>query len=244
MTHISSKWPKVFPELTAEQKRISDEFMHYWHQVLPKKYKFANQFNHIYAIKNAPVHFKKTLEIGAGIGEHLAYEQLSPEQLANYVALDMRENMAVEIQQKYPQIRVLISDCQKPIPLGDDEFDRILAIHVLEHLTNLPNAIKEIYRICQKKHGVFSVVIPCEGGGFYSLARRISAQRMFEKRYKQSYTWFIQREHVNKPAEILAEILPYFKLIDRQFFPMRFLPFVWCNLCIGLTFTPKRDPSA
>ena len=31
-----SKWPKTFPPLTPEQKRISDDFMKYWHEVLPK----------------------------------------------------------------------------------------------------------------------------------------------------------------------------------------------------------------
>jgi len=46
---------------------------------------------------------------------------------------------------------------------------------------------------------------------------------------------------MNKPVEILEEILPYFKLQYRQFFPFRFLPFIWCNLCIGLTFTPRAQ---
>ena len=31
-------WPKILPELTSEQERISDDFMHYWHEVLPKRY--------------------------------------------------------------------------------------------------------------------------------------------------------------------------------------------------------------
>ena len=44
------------------------------------------------------------------------------------------------------------------------------------------------------------VVIPCEGGLAYSLARRISAQRIFEKRYGMSYRFFIESEHINVPA--------------------------------------------
>ena len=47
------------------------------------------------------------------------------------------------------------------------------------------------------------VVIPCEGGLAYSLARRVSAQRIFEKRYGMSYRFFIESEHINVPREIM-----------------------------------------
>jgi hypothetical protein len=74
----------------------------------------------------------------------------------------------------------------------------------------------------------------------YSLARKISAQRIFEKRYNQSYQWFIEREHVNRPREILNELAPYFAVSSRRFFPLR-VPAVFCNLVIGLTLKPRRD---
>jgi hypothetical protein len=83
-------------------------------------------------------------------------------------------------------------------------------------------------------------VIPCEGGLAYSLARKISAQRIFEKRYKQSYRWFIDREHINRPQEILEELSPYFEVTHRSFFPLK-LPLVFSNLCIGLTLRPKKN---
>jgi ubiquinone/menaquinone biosynthesis C-methylase UbiE len=229
----------MFPELTAKQKMISNDFMYYWHTILPKKYISIENFNNNYVIKNKPLDFIKTLEIGAGLGEHLFYETLSYEQRKNYVALELRANMAEQIKNNHPDIQVIVGDCQQKIPVQDNEFERILAIHVLEHLPNLPVAIKEIYRVCHKKNGFFSVVIPCEKGMAYSFARKISAQRIFEKRYKQSYKWFIEREHVNVPKEIIEEITPYFKLESQVFFPFRFLPFIWCNLCIGLTFKSR-----
>src|SRR5437868_733101 len=43
-------WPKSIPELTPEQKRISDDFMRYWHEVLPKKYGVVDDFNHGYPV--------------------------------------------------------------------------------------------------------------------------------------------------------------------------------------------------
>jgi hypothetical protein len=56
-------------------------------------------------------------------------------------------------------------------------------------------------RLRNREHAVFSVVLPCEDGLLYTLARRVLAQRIFENRYKQSYSWFIQREHVDRPDE-------------------------------------------
>ncbi len=234
------KWPKIFPELTEEQKWIRDDFVKYLYTIFPRKFSFLERFNNNYIIKNRPVNFSKTLEIGAGLGEHIFHENLSSIQRKNYVALELRENMAEGIRRNHPDIQVWVADCQENILAPDHEFDRVIASHVLEHLPNLPKAIREIYRTCCKKRGVFSVVIPCEGGFAYSIGRKISIQRLFEKRYKQPYQWFIEREHVNVPSEILEEILSYFDLRSREFFPLKFLPFIGCNICIGLTFQPKQ----
>jgi SAM-dependent methyltransferase len=234
----SAQWPKVLPPLTPEQQRISDDFMQHWHQVLPRRYGFLERFNHRYPVRHAPPRFRTTLEVGAGLGEHLAYERLTPEQEANYVALELRENMAAEIRRRFPRVQVRVGDCQMRLDFPEGHFDRILAIHVLEHLPNLPAALRELRRVCHPEQGVLSVVIPCEGGLAYTLARRISAQRLFEQRYGQPYDWFICREHLNRPAEILTELAPHFHLCHRAFFPLR-LPWVFCNLCVGLTLRPR-----
>ena len=77
------------------------------------------------------------------------------------------------------------------------------------------------------------VVIPCEGGLAYSLARRISAQRIFEKRYGMSYRFFIESEHINLPAEIMQELRPLFSVRRRRYFPL-VIPLTAPNLVIGL----------
>lgn len=238
VTMSDSKWPKEFPPLTPKQQEISNDFMQHWHEKLSKNYGIIDRFNHGYAVKHADGNFLHTLEIGAGLGEHIKYEHLTDEQMQNYVALELRENMAAQIRQRFPQVQTCVGDCQNTLPFADGYFDRILAVHVLEHLPNLPAAIKEVYRLCNKNNGEFSVVIPCEGGLAYSLARKISAQRIFEKKYKQSYKWFIEREHINKPHEILQELEPYFEITHRAFFPL-VIPVVQFNLCIGLTLRPR-----
>jgi SAM-dependent methyltransferase len=236
----STAWPKTLPPLTAEQQRISDDWMHYWHEILPQKYAVAEKFNHSYPVKWAPANFLRTLEVGAGRGGHLAHEKLTPEQESEYYALELRENMSAEIRKQFPRVQTVTADCQQRLDFADGFFDRIIAIHVLEHLPNLPAAIREFHRVCNKDRGVFSVVIPCEGGAVYAFARYISSQRLFQKRYHQPYKWLIEREHINRPHEILETIHPYFELAHRSFFPLP-VPFVFCNLVIGLTYKPRKE---
>jgi len=235
----ATKWPKTFPPLTPEQERIRDEFMHAWHEELPKKYGIIERFNHGYVVKHAPATFTTTLEIGAGIGEHLEYERLTPKQRENYVAVELRAPMADEIRKRCPDVQVRVGDCQQRLDFADGHFDRILAVHVLEHLPDLPAAIREMHRLCNPERGRFQVVIPTEGGLAYSLARRISAQRFFEKRWpSMPYKLVIEREHMNVPAEILELLDERFVIEHRSFFPLA-VPSVNMNLAIGLTLEPR-----
>jgi SAM-dependent methyltransferase len=231
-------WPKTVSPLTPEQKAISDDFMRYWHEVLPRRYGLVDRFSHRYPVEHAPQTFLRTLEIGAGLGTHLAHERLSAEQERHYVALELRDNMAAGLRQRFPRVQAVVGDCQEKLTFPDGHFDRIVAVHVLEHLPNLPAAVRELRRLCHPRHGVLSVVIPCEGGLAYSLARRISAQRIFEKRYHQPYRWFIEREHLNRPREVLSELAAAFECVHRAWFPLP-IPSISLNLCLGLTLRPK-----
>lgn len=225
------KWPKTIPALNAEQTTISDDFVRHWHDVLPNRYGSIERFNHSYPLRVLPdsVRFK-TLEIGAGIGAHLAFEDLKRQ---DYHCIELRENMAEAITKRFAGVTATVGDCQENLPYEDNSFDRVIAVHVLEHLPNLPGCVSEVRRIL-KPGGLFSVVLPCDPGFAYGLARKISAERIFRKRYKQSYKWFIEREHINSPAEILSLLDEGFNEIHRSFFPL-FIPAIDINLCIGTT---------
>ncbi len=237
MSPPPNKWPKELLALTPEQLRIKDDFMKHWHEVLPGRYGIVDRFNHGYPASRGS-RKGRVLEIGSGLGEHIEYENLAD---VEYHALEFRENMAAEIRRRFPRINVITGDCEKRIDFPDGYFDRIIAIHVLEHLPNLPATIVEVHRLL-KSGGEFIVVIPCEGGMAYSLARKISAQRIFEARYKTSYDWFIKTEHINVPSEILAELKPYFAKVDTQFFPLH-IPLISLNLVIGLTLRKRSSVS-
>ena len=134
-------------------------------------------------------------------------------------------NVLKQLKKEHPNVKTILGDCQKKIKFKSNFFDRIIAIHVLEHLPNLPATIDEVYRLLKNK-GEFLIVIPCEGSLAYSLARKISAERLFKKRYNMSYDWFIKSEHVNLPKEIISVIEEKFTIKKTSFFPM-YLPLLF-----------------
>jgi SAM-dependent methyltransferase len=225
------QWPKILPPLTAEELQISDDFVRYWHDVLPNRYNAIERFNHSYPLRVLPDQARfKTLELGAGLGAHLVFEDLSRQ---DYHCIELRQNMADAIEERFPSVTASVGDCQANLPYEAETFDRVLVVHVLEHLPNLPGCLNEVNRVL-KPGGIFSVVLPCDPGLAYAIARKMSAERIFKKRYGMSYGWFIRREHINSPPEILQLLDERFVELDRTYFPLH-LPVTNLNLCIGTT---------
>ncbi len=229
---MPNRWPKALPTLTPEQERIREDFHKQWLQTLPRRFGLIEQFNQRYPLRTFTPG-ARTLEIGVGLGAHLQFEDLAQQE---YVALDLRAELVQPIRAAHPAVRVLVGDCQTPLDLPTGYFDRVLAIHVLEHLPDLPQALEQVRRIL-KPEGVLTVVIPCEGGLAYTLARNLSARPLFERLYHQKYDWFVAAEHINLPDEIFAELRARFRITHQMFFPL-FAPVVTLNLAIGLTLTP------
>ena len=213
--------------------------MKHWHEVLPRRYQVVEQFNHTYPLRHLPDKIRwRTLELGAGIGEHLEFEPIDRQE---YHCIELRESMAAEIKRRFPSVTTTTCDCQAKIPYDDSYFDRVVVIHVLEHLPNLPAAMSEVHRVL-KPNGIFSVVLPCDPGLAYELARKVSAERIFKARYKLPYRWFARREHLNSPAEILYAMRQHFQIFDKVYFPLG-VPLVNANLCVGLTARKVATPA-
>jgi len=231
----TDKWPKKLPELSEEQKRIKEDFMEYWHEVLPKRYKLFESFNQNYPLAWRPALSRKirTLEVGCGLGEHIDYEDLSDQE---YHAIDIRPVMVERTTKRFPSCIVKHVDCEQGLPYVDGYFDRVISIHVLEHLPNLPDALKHIHRALDPD-GRFLVVIPCDPGLLYGLAREISTKRLVRKRYNTSFDWLIGTEHINSPSEIREALDAWFVVEHSTYFPT-IIPVVHLNLAIGLTLKP------
>ena len=226
-------WPKRVAQFTDEQRRIQNDWLQHHHEQLPDEHRHIARFNHGYTARSARA--GRTLEIGAGLGDHLRYEDLTAQQ---YHAVELREHMAEAIRQDFPLAVTVVADCQKRLPYDDASFDRAIAIHVLEHLPNLPAALDEISRLL-KLGGVFAVVIPCEGGLVYGMGRRATTWRAFGRRYKTSYKWLIENEHVNQAHEILRELRARFDLADVTYFPSG-VPLIDLNALVGITCVKQR----
>lgn len=222
-------WPKQLPAFTDEERRIRDAFMARWLEYLPTRGGSVERFNHGYPLE-AGRSAGRTLEIGAGLGTHLRYEDLSRQ---DYYAVELLPELADGIRERFPEATTLVGDCQERLPFEDGFFDRILAIHVLEHLPDLPAALDEVLRLLAPD-GRFVAVIPCEGGIAYSLARRFTSKRLFEREFGREYDWFIRSEHINLPWEIEGELERRFAVAETRYFPLR-IPSVRLNLIIGIT---------
>lgn len=231
------KWPKKVPQLTNEQQEAKEEWMKYWHELLPTKYGAIENFNHGYVAKFAN-NLKskiKTLEFGAGLGEHLKWEKTD---FQDYYILEYREDWCKTISSLHPNQKVIHGDIQKKLSFSDEYFDRVIAIHVLEHLSDLPSALVEVYRIL-KRGGFFDIVIPCEGGLAYEFARKISSERLFVKKFNIPYKPIIQAEHLSTYTEILHELsLTKFSIIDTSYYPLK-IQIGTANLCIGMRLQKK-----
>lgn len=232
---MKSKWPKVPKVLSPEQEAIKKDWMVHWHEIVPTKFSYTEKFNHIGGLLHIPLPPNcRTLEVGAGLGSQVEFENLSRQ---TYFALDLRQDMLLKCKERFPEVQIIQGDIQDRSLFKKECFDRVIAIHVLEHLLDLPEALRNIDHLL-KPEGFFEVIIPLEGSLFYSLARRVSSQREFEKRFKIPYNWCIESEHVNTYKEVLEELDKYFIISWRKFFPLN-IPLFFCNLTLGLRYYKK-----
>lgn len=222
------RWPKQPGVLTAAQERDREAFMLAWHETLPKNYGFVEAFNQGYVAKLDVPPGSRTLEIGAGIGAHLAFEDLEAQ---DYYVIEFREEFCRRLEQLLPADHVICGSIEERQPLPDGSFDRIIAIHVLEHLRDLPRALEEISRLL-RPGGMFDVVLPTEGGFAYEVARKISAERMFRQRFRSDYTPIIRNEHVNTFEEVRSLMTALFTVESSRYFP-GVLPGPELNVCAG-----------
>jgi hypothetical protein len=105
----------------------------------PSRYAFVEKFNHsaLAKLPREPQHFR-TLEISAGIGGHLPFENLARQE---YHCLEYRPEFCERLRSLPNIASVVQGSIEAETTFGAASLDRVVAIHVLEHLRNLPAAL-------------------------------------------------------------------------------------------------------
>jgi len=96
---------------------------------------------------------KNILEVGCGIGNLTKY-------LANYnrlTCIDKSENFIKHMKIDYPEIKfyeVDITD-RSVLKLGENSFDTVICVNVLEHIDNDIKALKNMFDLLEKMENCF-----------------------------------------------------------------------------------------
>jgi ubiquinone/menaquinone biosynthesis C-methylase UbiE len=125
------------------------------------------QKSHRLLEKTLPTNFvaERLLEVGAGSGHHFAYLQ---HPFSQYVLTDGSDAMLGVAAKRYAaeissgKIIIAKQDATR-LDYPDQSFDRLIATHVLEHISNPVAALREWDRVV-KQGGLLSIVLPCDPG--------------------------------------------------------------------------------
>lgn len=193
------------------QRRV----MHASHKLLEKAYDGSR-------------HFERVLELGAGSGEHLAFVRHSFDE---YVLTDIDPQILGVARTKVDRDRsgrlTFETQAAEAPSYPDASFDRVLAVHVLEHISQPHLAIKR-WRQLVKPQGVLSILIPTDPGLAWRLGRHLGPRRGAHKR-GISYDYVMAREHINSCHNLIALLRHYFPGGQEAWWPLP-VPSVDMNL--------------
>lgn len=171
-------------------------------------------------------HFPRVLEVGAGTGAHLSHIRHGYDE---YVMTDSHPEMLDRIvaKRQWPgTVRVEKQDATR-LDYPDQQFDRLIATHVLEHLERPHEVLREWSRVV-RPGGIISILLPCDPGLAWRLGRAIGSRPKFRKAGLE-YDYWMAREHVNSINNLVSLIQYYFDDRSEAWHPMR-IPSMDLNL--------------
>ena len=163
----------------------------------------------------------RVLEVGAGSGHHFPY--LKPD-FQKYVMTDGSDAMLDIASKKYAsQISAGTLAIEKQdataLTFPDHSFDRLIATHVLEHLPNPVNVLREWNRVI-RPNGVISIVLPCDPGLLWRLGRHFGPRRNSMK-LGIAYDYLQAAEHINSIYNLVVFIRHHFETPSELWYPTR-----------------------
>jgi ubiquinone/menaquinone biosynthesis C-methylase UbiE len=125
-----------------------------------------------------------------------------------------------------PRFRFQMEDAAR-LSFPDRSFDRLIATHVLEHLIQPHEVLREWARLV-KPGGYLSIVLPCDPGFAWRLGRNFGVRQRAEAAGME-YSYWMAREHVNSIWNLVTFIRYYFDDVRALWWPMG-VPFADLNL--------------
>ena len=174
--------------------------------------------------------YDSIIEIGAGTGEHVKHVKHNYSQ---YILSD-HDSKALEFAEEklksFKDSSKLKYQCMEGscISFESNTFDRLIATHTLEHITNPHLVLKEWTRVT-KHNGIISIIIPTDPGLLWRISRNMGPRQSAIKQ-GLAYDYIIAREHVNSCANLISLLRYYFPASKESWWPLNRLPFLDCNL--------------
>ena len=159
----------------------------------------VNSAGYKQALRHISLDRKMIVEIGPGAMEHVKYWDGTP---AKYIMIDRREAFLKQGAKKLDRLGIanefiLSEDLGRhPVEIKNESVDIVIAFYVLEHLLELDEALKEVFRIL-KPGGMLIGAIPAEGGLAWGLGRFLTTRRWFKKNTNIDLDKIICWEHPN-----------------------------------------------
>jgi ubiquinone/menaquinone biosynthesis C-methylase UbiE len=160
--------------------------------------------------------FEKVVDIGSGVGYHLEHVK---HKYGSYTLADTNEKVIKKLNgMEFPKNISICKLEEGPLPFQDNEFDRLVSLHVLEHIHHPEIALSEWSRVV-KNNGIISILLPCDPGAPWRFGRYVSSRRRAEKTGMVEYDLFIALEHVNSINNLIAMIRYFFETREEKFWP-------------------------
>lgn len=150
---------------------------------------------------NPSVNYTKVLEVGCGTGEHLKFVK---HQFNEYHLVDENEGLLTICQKKNLSNKKLFykkGDASN-LDYEDNFFDRVIAVHVLEHIHRPEEVIREWKRVI-KNRGLLSILIPTDPGIMWRIGKCIGPRARINQ-LGIPYDYIMALQHVNSCTNLVA----------------------------------------
>lgn len=162
---------------------------------------------------------ESVVEVGAGSGAHFPFVQHGYGQYVMTDASDLILDKARKATVAPAKGQVIFQrENAAQLSFSDASFDRLIAAHVLEHMPNPHEVLREWARVV-KPGGVLSLLLPCDPGMLWRLGRHFGPRSAAEKA-GIAYDYWMAREHINSINNLISLIRYYFDDVDEGWFPL------------------------